>query len=107
MLLRAISLLMLVCSVSWAEDIPNRLIDYTAFEKQVSSVGAERQGRRLSEADFLRMAAEPGTVVLDARSAGKFALLHVYGYTNVYELGPLIDIKSTKIRFAGTRAARL
>lgn len=168
MLLRAIPFLALFSGVSLAEDIPNRLIDYTAFEKQVNTVGAERQARRLSEQEFLRMAAEPGTVVLDARSARKFALLHVkgaknlslpditeeelakvipsrttrvliycnnnflnepaafpskapsaslnvhtfnvlhaYGCTNVYELGPLIDIKATKIRFAGTRAARL
>ena len=28
--------------------------------------------------------------------------LHGYGYENVYELGPLLDVKSTKIPFAGT-----
>jgi len=143
-----------------AEEIPNQLIDYPAFAANVRAVGAARESRRVSEAQFIRMAREPGTVVLDARSAGKFALLHVkgavnlslpditeeelakiipskttriliycnnnflneqrafpskapaaslnvhtfnvlhaYGYENVYELGPLIDVKSAKLRF--------
>ncbi|MCW1916747.1 rhodanese-like domain-containing protein [Luteolibacter sp. GHJ8] len=30
-----------------------------------------------------------------------FINLHAYGYTNVYELGPLLDVKTTKIPFAG------
>jgi hypothetical protein len=112
------------------------------------------------------MAADPGTVILDARSAEKFALLHVqgaknlslpditaeelariipskatriliycnnnfvnenaafptkaisaslniytfnvlyaYGYTNVYELGPVIDVGKTRLTFEGLRVA--
>jgi phage shock protein E len=126
-------------------------------------VGELRATRRVSERQFIRMAAEPGTVVLDARSAGMFARLHVkgavnlslpditeeelarvipskdtriliycnnnfrnaqrafptkvapaslnvhtfnvlfaYGYKNVYELGPLIDIDKAKLRFEGS-----
>ena len=30
-----------------------------------------------------------------------FINLHAYGYTNVYELGPLLDVKKTKITFEG------
>jgi phage shock protein E len=31
-----------------------------------------------------------------------FINLHAYGYKNVYELGPLLDVKSTRIPFEGT-----
>ena len=33
-------------------------------------------------------------------------VLHAYGYTNVYELGPLIDIKKSKIEFEGSKVAQ-
>ncbi len=148
-----------------AEDIPNPLIDYAAFQAQVIGVNGLRNSRRVTETEFIAMARDPKTVILDARSAEKFALLHIrgaknlsfpdmteedlarvipakdtriliycnnnflndsvafrtkaapaslniytynaltsYGYTNVYELGPLIDINRTKLKFAGTRA---
>lgn len=32
-----------------------------------------------------------------------FAALYDYGYRNVYELGPLLDARTTRISFAGTR----
>ena len=155
--------LALFMAPAFAEDIPNRLIDYHAFANNVRQLAATRESRRVTEAQFIRMAREPGTVVLDARSAEKFALLHVdgavnlsfpditeqelarvipskhtriliycnnnflgeqrafpsklpatslnvhtfnvlhaYGYTNVYELGPLIDARTAKLRFAGS-----
>ncbi|MEY4484912.1 MAG: hypothetical protein RL693_2364, partial [Verrucomicrobiota bacterium] len=134
--------------------IPNRLIDYTGFLQDASEVGKLRETRRVTEEEFMRMAGDPATVILDARSTEKYELLHVqnakhlslpditeeelakiipdkntrvliycnnnfenerkafpgkcataslniytfntlfsYGYKNVYELGPLIDIK--------------
>jgi phage shock protein E len=121
----------------------------------------------VSEDEFIKMAAEPGTVILDARSTDKFKNIHVkgsihlaftdftedaakklnpdkatriliycnnnfenepvnlarkfnsvalniqtfinlhaYGYTNVYELGPLLDLKTTRIPFDGTAVPR-
>lgn len=151
-----------------ADGIPNPLIDYAGFEKQVTLVGALREMHRVSESEFIQMARDPDTVVLDARSAAKFALLHVkgaknlslpdvteeelakvipskttrvliycnnnfeneprafptkdiraslnlytfnvlavYGYTNVYELGPLLNIDRTKIQFEGSDAPKL
>lgn len=33
-----------------------------------------------------------------------FNVLHAYGYTNVHELKPLLDVQTTKIPFAGTAA---
>jgi len=148
-----------------AEDkpIPNRLIDYPGFLRDAEEVGKLRASRRVSEDDFLRMAAEPGTIIFDARSDSKFDMLHIkgsvhlaltdatagdlqrvipdkntriliycnnnfeneqraftsktattslniytfntlygYGYKNVYELGPLLDIRRSAIPFEGT-----
>ena len=34
------------------------------------------------------------------------AALLLLGYTNVYELGPLIDVKKTALTFEGSRQAR-
>jgi hypothetical protein len=160
-----ISLCLVLSSVAaCATEIPNRLIDYAAFERNVVAVGKLREQRRVSEQEFLRMAQDPATVVLDARSAQMFQLLHVkgaknlslpdfteaelakvipskdtrvliycnnnflsapkafatkapsaslnihtfnvlysYGYRNVYELGPLIDVNAAQIRFEGLR----
>ena len=147
----------------------NPQIDYAAFAQNVSAVGAVREARRLSEADFIRMASEPNTVVLDARSERLYRLRHIkgavnlsfpeftdatlakaipskatriliycnnnfaglpesmpvkaiasalnvstfvslytYGYREVYELGPVVDIASTRLAFAGeeTKALR-
>ena len=64
-----------------AEDkpIPNRLIDYSAFLKAAAEVAHLRAEHRITEDEFVRMAGEAGTIVLDARSETKFALLHVKG----------------------------
>ena len=165
---RFIPIVLVVCTLTAsAEEIPNQLIDYAAFQKQVSQVGSLREHRRVTEDQFIRMASDQQTVVLDARSTEKFAMLHVrgarnlslpdmteedlakiipskstrvliycnnnflneprafpskvlsaslnvytfnvlhaYGYTNVYELGPLIEIEKTRIPFEGQLAAR-
>lgn len=158
-------ILLLAAGQANAQDIPNRLIDYDAFAGQVARVGEIRQRHRITEDEFIRMAQDPGTVVLDARSAEKYAQLHVkgasnlslpditadelakilpgkstrvliycnnnflnapgafpskaidaslniytynvlhsYGYENIYELGPLLDIRQTKIVFEGSEA---
>src|SRR5262249_7589535 len=134
------------------------------YLRVAEEAAAWRQSHRVSEEDFIRMSREPGTIVLDARSAAKYAELHVkgaislpfpdiavqtlhdtipdqstgiliycnnnfanakrpfpekaaraalnlstfialygYGYRNIYELAPLIDIKQSKLEFEGTR----
>jgi len=144
--------------------LPNPLIDYKGFLEDAAKVEKLRTERRISEADFLRMAAEPGTIVLDARSKEKYDLLHVkgainlsfsdiaveslkktlpdkdaripiycnnnfknnerafatklptaslnlstyialytYGYRNIYELGPQIDPKDSKLPFESAK----
>jgi phage shock protein E len=146
--------------------IPNRLIDYNGFLQNAAAVGKLRSERRLTEKEFIRMAKEPGTIVFDARSDSKFAMLHLkgakhlslpdvtaaelaklipdksariliycnnnfvneptalpakavtaslnlytfntlysYGYTNVYELGPVIDVKHSALTFEGSLRA--
>lgn len=151
-----------------AQQPPNKLIDYSGFLKDAATVEKIRDQHRLTEQEFMQMAGEPGTIILDARTRDKFDLLHIdgarhlaltdvteaelarmipgrntriliycnnnfleeqeafeskspraslniytfntlfsYGYTNVYELAPLIDIRKSKLPFAGTRAAQL
>ena len=141
----------------------NPLIDYDGFARNVAEVRQLREQRRVSEEEFMRMAREPGTIVLDARSERLFRLrhiagavnlsfpeftaetlaaaiptretrvliycnnnfegapasmpvkavasalnvstfvsLHAYGYRNVYELGPAIDVRASKLAFNGT-----
>lgn len=145
--------------------IQNPAIDMPGYLKIAEEAAAHRQTHRISEDEFLRLAAQPGTVILDARSAEKYGELHVrgavnlsfpditalnlqrvipnpttlvliycnnnfigaegpfpgklktaslnlstyislftYGYRNVYELGPLVDIRQSKLTFEGTRA---
>ena len=143
--------------------IPNPLIDYPGFQKIVDTADKERESRRLTEDQFLKMCADPDAVVLDARSAAMYRLRHIkgainlpftefsatslagiipnkdvniliycnnnflndpvamfskvataslnlstytslksYGYDNISELGPLLDVNKTKIPFEGT-----
>ena len=42
-----------------------------------------RESRRLTEADFIRMSKESGTIVLDCRSKEKYDQLHIAGATNL------------------------
>ena len=61
----------------------NPLIDYDAFAQNVSEVRKLRESRRVSEDEFIRLAREPGTIVLDARSERLFKLRHVAGAINL------------------------
>ena len=154
--------LLLALAPAASADTGNRLIDYDAFARSVAEVRQSREARRIPEAQFMRMAAEPGTVVLDARSERLFRLrhvkgamnlsfpefteetlarlvpakdtrlliycnnnftgapesmptkvassalnlstfvsLHAYGYRNVYELGPAVDVTQSQLVFEG------
>ncbi|MES1263173.1 MAG: rhodanese-like domain-containing protein, partial [Peristeroidobacter soli] len=77
MVTRLVFALFLSAGVAQAQEIPNPLIDYAAFQSGVESVGLTREKFRVSERQFVSMAADPETIILDARSAEKFALLHV------------------------------
>jgi len=62
-----------------AADEGNPQIDYRAFVALTTDLEPERQEHRISEDEFLKMAAREGTVVLDTRSKAKFDKLHVKG----------------------------
>jgi phage shock protein E len=151
-----------VIALILAAAIQNPAIDMRGYLAVAFEAATYRESHRVSEEEFLRMAAEPNTIVLDARSAAKFAELHIrgainlsfpditidslcetipdrdtriliycnnnftnapgpfpsklsnaslnlstfvalysYGYRNIYELGPLIDIRTSKLPFEG------
>ena len=157
------TLLLLAPVLHAADPIPNQRIDFARFRQIAAAIQPVRETRRLTEQQFATMATEPDTLVLDARSADKYALRHIkdavslpftdftteslakvipakttrvliycnnnflgaprslaskiapaslnistyialatYGYTNIYELGPLLDVKTTKLPFEGT-----
>ncbi|HEY3789870.1 MAG TPA: rhodanese-like domain-containing protein, partial [Urbifossiella sp.] len=62
---------------------PNPNIDMDAYVKSVREVAEHRKSHRLTEEDFIKMSAEDGTIVLDARSKDKYLLLHIKGAINL------------------------
>ena len=72
----------------------NRAIDMNGYLKVAQEASKHRETHRVSEADFIRMAAEEGTIVLDARSKEKYDLLHIKGAINLSF--PDIDVESLK-----------
>ena len=98
--------------------IPNEHIDYDRFLEIAAATKDSREDRRLTEEQFIAAAAKPGTVVLDARSADKFALRHIKGAVNlpftdftVESLAKVIPAKTTRVliycnnNFAGSPVA--
>ena len=138
----------------------NPAIDMESYLRISAEAAKYRESRRLTEDEFIKIAREKGTVILDARSREKYNELHIkgavnlsfpditveslktllpdkntriliycnnnfqnaekpfpakmaaaslnlstyialytYGYRNVYELGPLLDIDKSKIEF--------
>ena len=73
-------------------DPGNPNIDMTGFLKVAAEAAAVRAKHRISENEFLEMRQKPGTIVLDARSAEKFNILHVDGAINLSF--PDIDVVS-------------
>ena len=75
--------LLLLCWVGAALAQDNPAIDMPGYLRVASEAAAHRATRRVSEAEFIRMSREPGTVVLDARSREKYDELHVKGAVNL------------------------
>ena len=160
MRLIVLPLLLACCPAAAAATDP---LDYQGFALSVAQVRNLREARRVTEAQFVRMAREEGTVVIDARSErlyrlrhvkgatnlslpeftretlaraipshatrvliycnnnftgapesmpvkalalnlSTFVSLHAYGYRNVYELGPVIDVGTSILEFEGEEA---
>ncbi|HEY1381603.1 MAG TPA: rhodanese-like domain-containing protein, partial [Gemmataceae bacterium] len=103
----ALTLGLVVClsSVGAAADPPaNPAIDMDTYLRLSQEAARHRATRRLSEADFLRLSREPGTIVLDARSRQKYDLLHVEGAVNLSF--PDITVESLK-RVLPDKSARI
>ncbi|MBM4258653.1 MAG: rhodanese-like domain-containing protein [Deltaproteobacteria bacterium] len=66
-----------------AEPTPNKLIHSDSFLKAATAVGELRKTRRVTEEQFIALAKQPGTIVLDARSAEKYRLRHIKGAVNL------------------------
>jgi hypothetical protein len=138
----------------------NPAIDIQGYLRIADEAAKHRESHRLSEAEFIHMSDQPGTIILDARSRQKYDELHIkgainlsfpdiaseslertlpdrnthiliycnnnfqnapgpfpsklpsaslnistyialydYGYRNVYELGPLIDVNASRLQF--------
>ena len=82
----------------------NPNIDMEGFLQAAHEAARIRERRRVGEAEFLRMAAEPGAIVLDARSREKFDELHIAGAVNLSfpdinaaSLAALIPSKDTRV----------
>lgn len=166
--MNTIQLAALACSLgisllSTAAEIPNPAINYDEFSQLTRKLDPIRKKNRITEDEFIQMAKDTNTVILDARSKDRydrihvkgaihlaftdftadalatkipdkstriliycnnnfdsnpvdfarktasvslnvptFINLHAYGYTNVRELGPLLDVKTTRIQFEGS-----
>src|SRR5262245_39669624 len=59
--------------------IANPAIDMEGYLRRANEAAREREHRRVTEAEFIRMSHEPGTLILDARSREKYDQLHVRG----------------------------
>jgi hypothetical protein len=153
---------LLVCVLPLHADTGNPAIDAGAHLANAIEALEHRSTHRIAEDEFLRLSRKPGTIVLDARSREKFAMLpvdgainlpfpdidvdslarvlpdkdaviliycnnnflgapeamptkapsaslnlstfaalHGYGYRNVYELAPLVDVAETRLPLAG------
>lgn len=82
----------------------NPSIDMAGHLRVSEEAGRHRRTHRVSEAAFIRMSRQPGTVILDARSREKYDELHVKGAINLsfpdlsYEsLGRVLPDKKTRI----------
>lgn len=81
--------------IALAQEKPSSAqIDYDGFRNLTQSVEAHRADRLVSLADFQRMAGEPDTIILDARSADAYAAGHIAGAVNL----PFTDFTDESLR---------
>lgn len=71
-----------------AATIPNPAIEMPGYLRVAEKAAVHRAAHRVSEEEFIRIAAQPGAIILDASSAQKFGELHVRGAVNLKKYGP-------------------
>ncbi len=82
-LLLLASLVLLNAQGAPPQMIPNPLISFEGFQKNVEEAQKLRETNRLTEEQFLVMMKRPNVVLLDARSAAMFELRHIAGAVNL------------------------
>ncbi len=73
---------------------PNPNIDMNGHLRAANEAAEHRKTHRVSEADFIKMSQQTGTIILDARSKAKYDMLHVRGAINLSF--PDITVESLK-----------
>ena len=71
----------------------NPQIDFAGFQRLAAEVQPYRQARLIDWSAFAALAARPGTLILDARSAAAFAEGHIAGAVNL----PLTDFTAPSL----------
>ncbi len=102
--LKLLCVLSIGLSSAFAETPKNPHVDIQTFLNDARTVEIQRVNRVIDQDAFLKMAAEKDTIVLDARSADKFAMLHLKGavslpFTDFTEesLAKIFPDKNTRI----------
>jgi phage shock protein E len=85
-----------------APALPNPQIDYDGYRALVEEVQPYRRSRLIDWDSFIAAAAEPGVLILDARSAEQFAAGHIRGAVNV----PLPEFSDERLAAAIGRKDR-
>ncbi|MCE2960983.1 MAG: rhodanese-like domain-containing protein [Akkermansiaceae bacterium] len=81
--LKMLCVLSIAISSAFADTPKNPHVDIQTFLKDAHAVEIQRVNRVIDQDAFLKMTNEKGTIILDARSADKFAMLHVVGAVNL------------------------
>lgn len=74
---------LMLFTLSCQADPGNPEIDAQQHLRIATQALTFREDRRVDETEFLRLARQEGAVILDARSADKYAQLHVRGAVNL------------------------
>ncbi|HEY0629978.1 MAG TPA: rhodanese-like domain-containing protein [Sphingomicrobium sp.] len=82
-MLRPLVAALLACAVPAAAQDRNPQIDYAGFQQLTGQVSTYRQDRLLTWKQFEAAAKQPGTLILDARSADAYAAGHIKGAVNL------------------------
>ncbi|TMH62454.1 MAG: rhodanese-like domain-containing protein [Betaproteobacteria bacterium] len=90
-------------STSLAQAQDNPAIDMRGYLRIAGEAAEHRAARRVSEAEFIRMSREPGSIILDARSREKYDELHVKGAVNLSFPDIAIETLRATIPDVGTR----
>jgi len=87
-----------------SQNQPSALIDYGGFSQLTEEVRLYRENRLISKDDFLAMAKDPNTIILDTRSKAAFDMGHIKGAVHLNfsdftedKLAKVVGSKDTRI----------